>query len=77
MDNKTLLLFLNKFSCCEYSWSPPTGFRSDAWESISFTLDDAADITKLYSMIPVWMTSTFIQGHRATIELEGVQSFRC
>ena len=35
----------------------------DACEPISFKLGMVIEITKLYILIPVWMTSTFTQGH--------------
>ena len=35
------------------------------------------DMTALYSLIPVWMTLMFTQGHRVTKKLELVLSFCC
>ena len=41
----------------------------DTCELISFKLGMALDRTKLYSVIPVWMTLMFTQGHRGKLEL--------
>ena len=36
----------------------------DTCESVCFKLGMMLDTTKLYSLIPVWMTLVFTQGHR-------------
>ena len=51
------------------------GLRSDAYELISFKLDIMLDITKLSTLIPVWMRLTSTQGHRAITNLELVLLF--
>ena len=45
------------------------------WEWICFKLGMMLNTTKLYSLIPVWMTLMFTQGHMVTGKLELVQSF--
>ena len=49
----------------------------DAWKAICFKLGMKLNMTKLYSLIPVWMTLMFIQGHSITGKVELVQSFCC
>ena len=46
-------------------------------ELIWFKLGVMLDTTNLYSVIPVWMSLMFTQGHRVTGKLELVQSFCC
>ena len=42
-------------------------------ESIAVKLGMMPDTTKLYSMVPVWMILTFIQGHRVTGKVVNLQ----
>ena len=50
----------------------------DTRELICFKLGMMLNTTKLYSLIPSWMTLMFTQGHSVTIgKLELVQSFCC
>ena len=49
----------------------------DTYEWICFKLVVMLNSTKLYSLIPVWMTMIFTQGHRVMGKLEHVQSFCC
>ena len=42
-----------------------------------FKLGMMLDMTKLYSIIPVWVTLTFSKGHRVTEKLELVQALSC
>ena len=42
----------------------------DACEPICFKLDVMLGMTKLYNLIPVWMTLVFTQGHRIMGKLE-------
>ena len=49
----------------------------DACESICFKVGMMLNTTKLYSLIPVWITLMFTQGHRVKEKLELVQSLRC
>ena len=44
---------------------------------ICFKLGMMLDMTNLYSLIPVWMTSVFTQGHGVMGNLGLVQSFCC
>ena len=47
----------------------------DTYEPIHFKLGMLLDMTKLYSLISVWMTMMFTQGHKVMGKLELVQSF--
>ena len=49
----------------------------DTCESICYKLGMRLNATKLYSLIPVWMTWIFTEGHRLTGKLELVKSFCC
>ena len=49
----------------------------DTCEPISFKLGMTLNTTKLYSLIPVWMTFMFTPGYRITENLELVRSFCC
>ena len=49
----------------------------DTFEPICFKLGMMLNTTKLYILIPVWMTLMFIQGHRVTGNLEFVESICC
>ena len=39
------------------------GWYSDIYRQFSFQVDMMIEITKLYTLISLWMTWTFIQGH--------------
>ena len=49
----------------------------DTCEPICFRLGVVLNTTKLYHLIPVWMTLMVTQGHRLTGRVEFVQSFCC
>ena len=49
----------------------------DTCELICFKLGVMLDMTRLDSLIPVWMTLMFTQGHRIMGKLELWQSFCC
>ena len=49
----------------------------DICEPICFELGRMLNMTKLYSLIAVWMPLMFAQSHRVTGDLELVQSFCC
>ena len=49
----------------------------DTREPICFKLRMMLNMTKLYSLSPVWMTLMFTQDHRVTGKLELVPSFCC
>ena len=51
--------------------------RQDICEPICFKLGIILDMIKHYCMIQVWMTLTFMQGHKVMAEVELVQSFCC
>ena len=45
----------------------------DAYEQIYFKFSMMLNMTKLYSLIPVWMTLMFSQGHKVAEKLKLVQ----
>ena len=49
----------------------------DTCGSICFKLGMMLDMTKLYSLIPVWLTLILVKGHRVMGKLELVKSFCC
>ena len=49
----------------------------DTCQSVFFKLGMMLNMTNVYSLIPVWMTLMFTQGHRAMLKLELVHSFCC
>ena len=60
---------------CFYKEAFNIGLRSDAYEPISFKQGMMLEMTKLFVLIPVWITLTLPQGHRIMTKL--VQSFCC
>ena len=63
------------FDCMKYTFY--TALCQDNCEPICFKIGMMLKTTKLYSLIPVWMTLMFTQGDRVTEKLELVQSFCC
>ena len=49
----------------------------DTFEPICFKLRMMLNMTKLYSLMPEWLTLMFTQGHRVTGNVERVLSFCC
>ena len=54
-----------------------TGLRFDADEPFSLQPVVVIDISKVCSLIPVWLTLTFFPGHSVWRNLELMQSFCC
>ena len=54
-DNPTYLILLKK--------NFNVGLYSDIWKPNYFKFDVIIETTKLYILLSVWMTLTFIQGH--------------
>ena len=46
-------------------------------ETICFEAGTTLEKTRLYSLIPAWMTLCFTKGHRVTGKLQSMQSFCC
>ena len=67
-------LFEHFSSCAKYIFN--IIMCLDTSEPICFKLN-VINTTKFYSLIPVWMTLMFTQGHRIMGKLELVQSFCC
>ena len=84
---KLMLTFFFFFFCCAQYWREKTlltwlqnirlasFLKQDICVPICFTVSMMLNTTKLYNLIPVWMTLLFTQDQRVMGKLELVQSF--